>query len=140
MKILVAVDGSEMALRAVRKAASLAKAMAAPPTLVLLHADTPLMRRVAAQLGVEATRRYHAGNSELALKPARAALKRAGVAFAEKPVIGDAAPAILKTAKSGKFDLVVMGTHGRGVLGSALMGSVASKVLSHGDVPLLLVR
>lgn len=140
MKILVAVDGSEMSLRAVKKAAALAKAMAEAPTLVLLHADAPLMRRVAAQLGVEATQRYHAGNAELALKPARAALRRAGVAFVEKPVIGDPAPAILKLAKSGKFDLVVMGSHGRGALGSALMGSVAAKVLSHGDVPLLLVR
>ena len=75
-------------------AAQMAKAMAAPPTLVLMHSDAPLMRRVAAELGLDATRKYHEGNSNLALKPSRAVLKRAGVAFEEKESREAAAEAI----------------------------------------------
>ena len=52
----------------------------------------------------------------------------------------DAGPAIVKAAKAGKFDLVVMGSHGRTALASALLGSVAAKVLSHSTVPVLIVR
>lgn len=140
MKILIAVDGSKAAAESVKHAIHLAKALAEPPTLVLLHADVPLMRRVAAELGAEGTRAYHAGNHEFALKAARTALRRAKLAFTEKTVVDDAAPAILKAAKAGKFDLVVMGSHGRTALAGMFLGSVAQKVISQGTVPVLIVR
>lgn len=140
MKILIAVDGSKAAGEAVRHAIHLAKALAETPTLVLLHADVPLMRRVAAELGTEGTRAYHAGNHEYALKGARTALRRARLAFEEKTVVDDAAPAIIKAAKAGKFDLVVMGSHGRTALAGMFLGSVAQKVLSQSAVPVLIVR
>lgn len=140
MKILVAIDGSKTAALAVKSAIDLAKAMTEAPTLVLMHADVPLMRRVAAELGTEGTRRYHQENHDYAMKAARTALKRAKLAFSEKQVVDDAGPAIVKAAKAGKFDLVVMGSHGRTALASALLGSVAAKVLSHSTVPVLIVR
>ncbi|GGA83640.1 universal stress protein [Arenimonas soli] len=140
MKILIAIDGSKAAALAVKSAIDLAKAMTEAPTLVLMHADVPLMRRVAAELGTEGTRRYHQENHDYAMKAARTALKRAKLAFSEKQVVDDAGPAIVKAAKAGKFDLVVMGSHGRTALASALLGSVAAKVLSHSTVPVLIVR
>ena len=140
MKILIAIDGSKAAALAVKSAIDLAKAMSKAPTLVLMHADVPLMRRVAAELGTEGTRRYHQENHDYAMKAARTALKRAKLAFSEKQVVDDAGPAIVKAAKAGKFDLVVMGSHGRTALASALLGSVAAKVLSHCTVPVLIVR
>jgi nucleotide-binding universal stress UspA family protein len=36
--------------------------------------------------------------------------------------------------------MVVMGTHGHGLLGRALMGSVAQRVVTESTVPVLLVR
>lgn len=140
MKILIAIDGSKASGLAVKSAISLAKAMTKAPTLVLMHADVPLMRRVAAELGTEGTRRYHQENHDYALKSARTALKRAKLAFSEKTVVDDAGPAIAKVAKNGKFDLVVMGSHGRSAIASALLGSVAAKVLSQSTVPVLIVR
>ncbi|WP_339825873.1 universal stress protein [uncultured Arenimonas sp.] len=140
MKILIAIDGSKAAALAVKSAIDLAKAMTEAPTLVLMHADVPLMRRVAAELGTEGTRKYHQENHDYAMKAARTALKRAKLAFSEKQVVDDAGPAIVKAAKAGKFDLVVMGSHGRTALASALLGSVAAKVLSHSTVPVLIVR
>jgi nucleotide-binding universal stress UspA family protein len=140
MKILLAVDGSKAALRATRFAVRMLKEMVQPQTLVLMHADVPLMRRVAAAYGPEQTRRYHEDNARVALKDARAALKRAGVQFSAKMVIGEPAASIVRTAQLGKFDLVVMGSRGRSALKTLLLGSIATKVLSHSSVPVIVVR
>jgi nucleotide-binding universal stress UspA family protein len=43
-------------------------------------------------------------------------------------------------AEDGKFDLVVMGSHGHSALANLVMGSVATQVLAHCKVPVLLVR
>ena len=140
MKILLAVDGSKVAIQATKIAVRLVQDLAKPPTLVLMHADAPLMRQVVARIGVEAAQRYHQGNSRLAMKGARAVLKRAGVDFSEKPVVGEPAPSIVKAAEGGKFDLVVMGSQGRTALKTLLLGSVATKVLSQCRVPVMVVR
>lgn len=140
MKLLLAVDGSKTAARAVQAAIRLARAMREPPSLVLLHADLPLMRQVVAELGPEAAREYHESNGRLATRSARAALKRAGVAFTEKLLVGDPAATIIKTAQSGKFDLILLGSQGRGALKTLLLGSVAAKVLSQSTIAVMVVR
>jgi len=50
---------------------------------------------------------------------------------------GDVAQSILHFAHSKQIDLIVLGTHGRGGLGKALMGSVAEKVFRQSPVPVL---
>ncbi len=52
----------------------------------------------------------------------------------------DAANEIIEACKKTGTDLVVMSTHGRSGLGRWVFGSVAEKVLRHGETPLLLVR
>jgi nucleotide-binding universal stress UspA family protein len=47
---------------------------------------------------------------------------------------------ILRAAKREKAHMLVMGTHGHGLLGRALMGSVAQRVIVDCDIPVLLVR
>ena len=47
---------------------------------------------------------------------------------------------ISKTATEGKFDLVVMGSHGHGAFLNLVMGSVATEVLACCKVPVLFVR
>ena len=54
--------------------------------------------------------------------------------------VGNAGELIAKTADSGGYDLVVMGSHGQSALGNLVMGSVATKVLAQCKVPVLLVR
>ena len=77
MKILLAVDGSDMALRATRHVVALAKELAAPPAVRLLHADPALLPDAARALGAEATARYHCENSEYATRRARLSAARA---------------------------------------------------------------
>ena len=47
---------------------------------------------------------------------------------------------IAKQADTGKYDLVMMGSHGHSALGNLVMGSVATQVLAHCGVPVMLVR
>jgi nucleotide-binding universal stress UspA family protein len=50
------------------------------------------------------------------------------------------AETIAKTAAEGKFDLIMMGSHGHSNLVNLVMGSVATRVLAHCKTPVLLVR
>jgi nucleotide-binding universal stress UspA family protein len=140
MKILLAVDGSPISTRAVRHAIKLAKQLTEPAELVLFHADPPLLQAVAVKLGVDAVHRYHAENGRHATKAARAALTRAHVPFTELLVVGEPAEAIVRRAAKGRVDLIVMGTHGHGALQGLLLGSVAAKVIAHGNTPVTVVR
>ncbi|UXI66462.1 universal stress protein [Tahibacter amnicola] len=139
MKLLLAVDGSEHSKRAVKYVLSHWRDDPAA-AITVLNVDPPLMRRVANALGREDIDRYHADNAEAALRYARTSFKRAGIAIDHKAVVGDPAAVITRTATQGKYDLVVMGSHGRGVFGNLLLGSVVTKVLSGCQVPVLIVR
>ena len=140
MKILLAVDGSPVSAHATKHVIKLARLLAETPEVLLFHADPPLLQAAAVKLGVEAVQRYHSENSRFAIKAAHAALTRAQVKFTELLVIAEPAEAIVQQAKKARVDLIVMGSHGRGALKGLLLGSVAGKVIAHGDTPVTVVR
>ena len=53
---------------------------------------------------------------------------------------GDPAIEICRVAKEGRFDLVVIGSHGSGFFKQVLLGSVSHHVLHHAPCPVLVVR
>ena len=53
---------------------------------------------------------------------------------------GNPYPEILDYVKRASIDLIVMGTHGRGAVAHALMGSVAEKVVRTAPCPVLTIR
>ncbi|MDO8688376.1 MAG: universal stress protein, partial [Dehalococcoidales bacterium] len=68
-------------------------------------------------------------------------LKKKGIDVTHVVTSGyDAAENIIETAKKTDADLMVMSTHGRSGLGRFVFGSVAEKILRHGEIPLLLVN
>ncbi len=140
MKILLAVDGSEVGLAAVRQLVEFGKSLAEPPEVTLFYADPPLLRSVALNLGKDGVARYHAENAAYAMKKARTALKRARLPFHETYLVGEPAESIVKQAKASKADLIVVGTHGRGALKQLFVGSVALKVIALSPVPVLVAR
>lgn len=74
------------------------------------------------------------------LKPIRKFLDQHPITYRAEWVAGNAAAEILKTAKKNKAHMIVMGTHGHGVLGRIMMGSVAQRVVADSDIPVLLVQ
>lgn len=140
MRIAIAVDGSPESTRAVRHAVKLAGQMKKPPRLLLLTVDPGMMPGVERRVGAELVRRYHEENAEYALRQGRSVLRRAKLAFEERAIIGDPAPEIVKATIKPRCDLLVMGSRGRGAVGSAFLGSIAIKVLSTSTVPVTIVR
>lgn len=140
MKILVAVDGSAQSLKALERALALAAAMSQPPglTLINVHNDS-FVRRHQGVVGREAVDEYLAEFHEHDLKDAMALLQSRGVQCQVLRESGELAPTITRTAEGGGFDMIVMGAKGRSGLGDLLLGSVASRVLSHSRVPVLVV-
>lgn len=47
---------------------------------------------------------------------------------------------ILRAARDGRCDAIVMGSHGRSAVGGLILGSQTSRVLAHSKLPLLVVR
>jgi nucleotide-binding universal stress UspA family protein len=140
LKVLVPVDGSTTSERAVRHVISLMKGRE-PMEVHLLNvqdeADAPELKRFMKPAEIKRLQMQH---GEAALATARKLLDRAGVKYEVLVLIGDAAEQIAKYARRGRFDKIVIGTHGRSGLTAMLMGSVASKVLHHSTVPVTLVK
>lgn len=55
-------------------------------------------------------------------------------------VEGDPGPCIVKEAEKHLVDAIVLGSHGRGVFGRTLYGSISDYVLHHTQVPVMIVR
>jgi nucleotide-binding universal stress UspA family protein len=69
----------------------------------------------------------------------RVALNAGGPEPKVEWLAGQPAETIVETARAGDYDLVVVGTLGRGRLGAALLGSVSSAVAAHAGRPVLVV-
>jgi len=131
MKILLATDGSRFSTRAASYLAKHRGVFGTEKEVVLLYVDPLLPRSIRAEWDPKEVARYHAEAAQAAMRSAKAALKA---------LIGDPASMIVDVAKSGKFDLIVMGSHGRGALGSLILGSVTAKVIAQCTIPVLVVR
>ena len=83
---------------------------------------------------------YHREEGEKVLSPVSQFLLRHGIDAKTLAKVGHAGEIISKAADAGKFDMVMMGSHGHGSLGNLVMGSVATQVLANCKVPVLLVR
>jgi nucleotide-binding universal stress UspA family protein len=140
MKLLLAADGSKFTKKALAFLVT-HEGLAGPDgELIVLHVQPPVPPRVKTMAGADVVARYHREEAEKVLEPVRRFLARHDIAFSCSWVLGPPVAEILKAAKKQKCHMIVMGTHGHGLLGRALMGSVAQRVVTDSDVPVLLVK
>jgi nucleotide-binding universal stress UspA family protein len=139
LRVLVPLDGSELAEAAVGPAGELMGPGGA--TLLLLQAVEPVL-----PIAADGMSYAHPFDEEAELAAARtylegvAAQARAkGWTTEVEAVIGYPASSIAAVAREQAVDVVAMATHGRGGMARLVLGSVATGVLQRAHVPVLVV-
>ena len=139
-KILVPLDGSELAKMALDQAEKLAKTFDGEiilfqvvPFMPIYGSPELVTPLIVDEKQKEAAERYLANlREELEKKGLRvAAMVRTGQQVAVE---------IIDFAKESGVDLIIMCTHGRSGISRWVMGSVTLKVLTRAETPILLIR
>ena len=141
MKILLAVDGSDVALRAVDHLIGHVSWFREMPEIHLLHVQPPIpIGRALAHVSKETLQAHYMDESREHLQEAQQKLDAAGRFHTTHIHVGQAPEVIAKLAGELGCDLVVMGSHGRSGIAGLVMGSVATRVLHLAPCPVLLVK
>jgi nucleotide-binding universal stress UspA family protein len=161
-KILYATDLSETAVHAFSYAVSLANIYGASITILHVLAEFPgeqfILNMINARTWEEIKMRHYseAQDKLIGKKRDHIAIKEVLQAFSEEVntgaknqtfvtdeiLIKNGAPAeiIFQAAKEQNCDLIVMGTHGYGVIADVLIGSTAKWVVRQSPIPVLVIR
>jgi nucleotide-binding universal stress UspA family protein len=141
VNILVGQDGSDVSLHAIGSVIDLAARLREPPQVHLVFVHPPIPLDFATKhIDQAALDAYYREEGEQALAAASDLLAAARIAVTRHIHVGVAAPTIVKLAGELDCQLICLGTHGRGALSTALLGSVAGKVVHLSTLPVMLVR
>lgn len=144
-KILVPLDGSELAEHVLDHVKAVAKGCH-DPQVILLQVIEPLLISFKADITVannyrEAEDKFEASVKDYLSRVAET-LKQSGIAV-ETAITnithGSAAGEILNYATENGVDLIVMSTHGKSGSSRWHFGSVSDRVASHSAIPVLIV-
>ena len=140
--LLVPIDGSPISELAVDKAIGLAKAFASKVTIIYVVDPYPFTG-VGTDFAYGQSQYMNAAKAAAtdALATARKQMEAAGVALQTATIEAHTVwRGIIRAADSGGADLIVMGSHGRSGIEKLVLGSVAQKVVTNTQLPVLLVR
>ena len=140
MKILVAVDGSAYTKRMLAYLAAHDEWLGAGHHYTVVYCAPAIPPRAKVYIDSETLRSYSDNAFEKVFKPIRTFFRRHSMQVTFVAKTGPAADAIAALAEQGKFDLLVMGSHGQGALSRLVMGSVVTKVMALCSTPILVVR
>lgn len=138
LRVLIPVDGSENANRAVGFVVRKALLYREPLEIHLLNVQHPFPGTVR---GVhKEAEQFHHDEGIKVLAAARKLLDDAGVKYVYHISVGEASEVIGYYVRDKKIEQVVMSTRGAGSVANMLLGSVATEVLHLVEVPVLLVK
>ena len=140
MNVLLAADGSEYTKKALAFLVNHESLMNSSDELFVLNVQLQVPGRVTSMLGSAEVAAYHREDSDKVLDPIKKFLDQHAVNYRCASVVGHPVEEIIKAAATEKSHLIVMGTRGHGVIGRALIGSIAQRVVSDSDIPVLLVK
>lgn len=140
-KILCPTDFSEGSAAAISQATQLAKQFQA--TIYLLHVismQTSLPTDPSCSFNMAEAYEIVREEARQSLQDSAEELKSAGIATHATVVFGDAATAIVETAKQEQVDLIVIATYGKTGWRRLAFGSVTEKVVRLATCPVLTIR
>lgn len=141
-RILVPLDGSTLAERALPVAARLARACGG--TIILFRSLSFLPELVSymafQQIAIAPTVSIELGKYKVYLDKTASKKVLVGIAVETEAVLDEPVPGILSAVERHHSDLVVMSSHGYTGIMHWVLGSVAEKVARHSTVPVLLLR
>ena len=139
-RVLVPLDGSSLAEAILPSVSRIARPL--DLEIILLRVVPALPPRViegGRPIVIDNTERLRVEAQDY-LRHVASGLLTSGLRVSTDVRVGDAPAEIVAAAREGQADLIAMATHGRGVLGQLLFGSVAEAVLHRADVPVFLLR
>jgi len=140
MKILLPVDGSEFTKRMLAYVVERDELLGKAHEYIAFTVVPPLPAHSSRFLDEATIRSFYDEGAEQVLDPVRRFAAQQALNLRCESRVGHAADTIAEFARAEKPDLIVMGSHGHGAVGSAFLGSVAVGVLSRCRVPVLLIR
>ena len=138
-RILIPVDGSEPAKRAVQYAAEISK-RSCPLEIHLLSVEPAPQDWQTRGVGTKAIEEHLRLLAHEASASARAILDAEGLPHTSHTRLGDPAETIARTADELECNHIIMGTRGLGKIAGLALGSVATGVLHLAKVPVTFVK
>jgi nucleotide-binding universal stress UspA family protein len=140
MKILLSVDGSNYTKKMLAYLVTHDDMFQTSNEYTVLTVQPPVPNRARAAVGKDVVDNYYTSESEKIISPVHKFLIRHGINAKTISKVGQIGETIGKFADDGKFDMLIMGSHGHGTIVNMVMGSVATKVLANCKTPVLLIR
>jgi len=141
MKVLIPVDDSDAARRAIEHALRMAPDAASIEAILLNVRNGPEYQGELAVLDYEALDRAQREAQQKLLAKALEHARRTGLTQVSIDAAqGIAADEITRVAQERGVDQIVMGTHGRGAVGRLFLGSVAQRVIHLAPMPVTVVK
>lgn len=138
-KILVAVDGSDMSNKAFETALVLAKENQSKLTLINVGKNLSLPQGMVIDSIDEIYDSMRKAGEEL-LNRGKWMAESQGISIDSKYAEGDPAAQIIKVAKEGHYQLIVIGSRGLGTFKEMMLGGVSHRVSQLSPCPVLIIK
>jgi nucleotide-binding universal stress UspA family protein len=141
LKILIAVDGSEHANKAIEAVANMVRSPVELTAVLLCVSPDPIFYGNYTAATVRQIEEDQKRQQEAILERAAEHAARPGLKLGEPArAYGVIASEIVRIAVERKVDQIAMGTRGMGAVSNMLLGSVAQRVIHQSPVPVLLAK
>ncbi|MBQ9577939.1 MAG: universal stress protein [Ottowia sp.] len=141
MKVLLPVDGSLYTKKMLAYLTTHMGMFASTDNeFTVLTVQRALPPRARGLLDQQELASYYSEEAAKVLDPVLSFLQQNNIKATARAEIGSPGETIARCAAEGKYDLIVMGSHGNSALAGLVLGSVASKVLAACPSPVLLIR
>ena len=142
-KILVPLDGSELAECSLEHVKKIASGEGAPEVILLrvveLITPNEALPWVQANYTIAEVQTRRREQAKEYLDLAVENLRKSGISAYGEAVEGRPAETIMEYARSHQIDLIVISSHGRSGIARWALGSVADRIIRHSSVPTLLI-